>query len=86
MLNSADDGIIVEHRTDPATDAAFKRRLESQIRAGYGDQLRSLEVRVVGRNVVIHARSARFWQRRGLRRSIESLPTLSGYRSTIEVE
>jgi len=86
LPNTTDDGITVEPRTDPATDAAVKRRLEHQIRAGYGEQLRSLDVRVMGRNVVIRARVARFWQRRGVRRSLESLPTLSGYRTTIEVD
>lgn len=85
-LSDPDDAVIVEPRTDPAADAALKRRLENQIRSAFGEQLRSVEVRVVGRNVVIRARVARFWQRRNIRRSLESLPSLSGYRSTVEVE
>ncbi len=84
--NAADDGIVVEPRNDPATDAAIKRRLEHQIRAGYGDHLRSLEVRITGRTIVIHARVNRFWQRRNVRRGIESIPALAGYRMSIEVE
>jgi hypothetical protein len=80
------DDITVEPNTDPAADAALKRRLEYQIRTAYGDHLKTLEVRVVGRNVSIHARALRFWQRRGLRRSLESLPSLAGLRKTIEVE
>lgn len=81
-----DDAISVEPRSDPAADAALKRRLEKQIRNAYGDQIKSVEVRVVGRNVSIRGRASRFWQRRGLRRSLESLPSLSGYHAIIEVE
>jgi hypothetical protein len=81
-----DSAISVEPRSDPAADAALKRRLERQVREIGGDRLRSLEVRVVNRNVAIRARANHFWQRRGLRRSIESLPGLSGYRTSIDVD
>jgi hypothetical protein len=85
---SADSGttLTVEPRTDPAADAALKRRLEHQIRESFGDRLKSSDVRVVGREVFIKARVIRFWQRRSVRRSLETLPSLSGLRSTIDVE
>lgn len=83
---SPEEAITVEPRSDPAADAALKRRLESQLQAAYGDHLKSLEVRVVGRGVTVHARAARFWQRRALRRSLESFPALAGRRANIEVE
>jgi hypothetical protein len=81
-----DDAISVEPRTDPASDAALKRRLEHQIRTSLGDRVRFVEVRVVGRDVSVVARASRFWQRRSVRRSIESLPLLSGVRSRVEVD
>lgn len=82
----ADDSISVEPRSDPATDAALKRRLEHQIRQSLGDRVQTVEVRVVGREVTVRARATRFWQRRAVRRSIETLPSLSGFRPTIDVE
>ncbi|AGA26637.1 hypothetical protein Sinac_2325 [Singulisphaera acidiphila DSM 18658] len=80
------DSIKVEPRTDPASDAALKRRIEHQIRQTFGDRLREVEVRVVGREVTVRGRATRFWQRRGLQRSLESIPSLSGLRSTVEVD
>jgi len=44
-----------------------------------------IEVRVVGRNVAIRAEASRFWQRRSVKRTLESLPGLTGYRTTIDV-
>ncbi|SIO62029.1 hypothetical protein SAMN05444166_6926 [Singulisphaera sp. GP187] len=82
----ASDSIKVEPRTDPASDAALKRRIEHQIRQTFGDRLRDVEVRVVGREVTVRGRATRFWQRRGLQRSVESIPSLSGLRSTVEVD
>lgn len=76
----------VEPRIDPAADSALKRRLEAQIRAAVGPHLRDLDVRVIDRNVVIRARADRFWYRRTVRRSIESLPTLSGLRVKVDVD
>lgn len=77
--------ITVEPRTDPA-DAALKRRIERQIQETLGDRVRSVEVRVIGRDLTIHAKTARFWQRRNVRRTLESLPGLSGYHATVEVD
>jgi hypothetical protein len=79
------DPITVEPRTDPAVTAALKRRIENQVREAVGDRARSVEVRVVGRDVSIRAHVPRAWQRRGVRRALESLPALSGLRPTIEV-
>ncbi len=72
-------------KSDPAADAELKRRIERQVREAVGDRVRSVEVRVVGRNVAIRAEASRFWQRRSVRRTLESLPGLSGYRTTIDV-
>jgi hypothetical protein len=80
-----DDSIRVEPRTDPAADAALKRRIERQIREGLAGKLRMYEVGVVGREVVIRARPARFWQRRAIRRELEALPALNGTRARVEV-
>jgi hypothetical protein len=70
---------------DPATDLATKRRIEKQIRDALSDKLRSVEIRVTGRNVLVVAKPNRFWQKRGIRRTLESLPVLDGYRARIEV-
>lgn len=81
------DGVIsVEPRTDPAADAELKRRIEKQLRSAGGDRLRSMDVKVAGKKVVIKARANHFWQRRGLRRSIETIPALSGLKSQVDVE
>lgn len=82
----SDESVIIESKSDPAADAALKRRLERQIRQALGDRVRSVEVLVVDRRVVIQAKTARFWQRRAVRKSIEGLPDLVGYRSTIYVD
>ena len=80
------DRVRVEPRSDPATDAALKRRIERQITESLGSRVRAYEVRVVGRDVVIRARPARFWQRRAVRTTLESLPAISGYKATILVD
>lgn len=80
------DRVRVEPRTDPATDAALKRRIERQVTESLGSRVRAYEVRVVGRDIVIRARPARFWQRRAIRSTLESLPALSGYKATILVD
>ncbi len=77
--------ITVEPRSDPAADAAVKRRFEKQVQQAVGDRVRSVEIRVSGRSVVIRAQAARFWQRRGVRRSLETMPLPSGYRARVEM-
>jgi len=80
------DGVIaVEPRSDPAADAALKRRLEQQIHSSVGSHVRSFEVKVVDRDVTIHARVNRFWYRRSVHRTLESLPGLAGYQTHVEV-
>jgi hypothetical protein len=80
-----DSSITVEPRSDPAAEAAVKRRVEKQIQQTLGDRVRSVEVRVSGKAVVIRAQAARFWQRRAVRRSLESLQLPSGYRRQVEI-
>src|SRR5271157_3878768 len=77
--------ITVEPRSDPAAEAAAKRRIEKQVQQAVGDRVRSVEVRVSGRSVVIRAQAARFWQRWGVRRSLETIPLPSGYRARVEM-
>ena len=59
--------------------------MQKQIQQAVGDRVRSVEVRVSGRNVLIRAQAARFWQRRGVRRSLETLSMPSGYRARVEI-
>jgi hypothetical protein len=73
------------NRAEPSGDATAKRRIEQQIYSALGDKLRSVEVRVNGRNVLIVARPNRFWQKRSIRRTLETLPVLEGYRARIDV-
>jgi hypothetical protein len=77
--------ITVEPRSDPAAEAAIKRRIEKQVQEVVGDRVRSVEVRVAGRSVIIRAHATRFWQRRAVRRSLETMPLPSGYRSRVEM-
>jgi hypothetical protein len=77
--------ITVEPRSDPAAEAAIKRRIAKEIQQTVGDRARSVEIRVSGRTVLIRAQAARFWQRRSLRRSLETMPLPSGFRSKVEL-
>ena len=86
ILPPASDSVIkAEPRTDPAADAAIKRRIERQARDTIGDRARSIDVRVVGRDITIKAHGTRLFQRRTVRHLLEGLPALSGYRSVVEV-
>ena len=38
------------------------------------------------RRVHVQAKAARFWQRRSVRHTLESLPVLKGYQATIDVD
>ena len=82
---SPNSSITVEPRSDPAADAVVKRRVEKQIQQSLGDRVRSVEVRVSGRNSSSCAQAARFWQRRNLRRSLESLAPPAGYKVRVEI-
>jgi hypothetical protein len=77
--------ITVEPRSDPAAEAAVKRRIEKQIVQTLGDRVRSVEIRVAGRSVVLRAQASRFWQKRGVRRSLETMTVPSGYRLRVEM-
>jgi hypothetical protein len=74
--------------TEPeaVTDASVKRKIEKQIRDTLGDRVRSVEVRVSGRNILIVAQATRFWQKRTVRRALETLPALDGYRARIDLD
>ena len=80
------DEVVVEPKSDPAADAALKRRVEKQVVEALGDKVRNVEVLVVDRRVVVQARTTRFWQRRAVRRTIEGLPSLAGLRTTVHVD
>ncbi len=77
--------ITVEPRSDPKAEAAAKKRIEKQVQLAVGDRVRSVEIQVAGRSVVIRAQAARFWQRRSVRRSLETMPLPSGYRARVEM-
>ena len=77
--------VTVEPRIDPVDDEAIRKRVDRQIRENLGGALTSYEVRVVGREVTVHARAARFWQKRAVRNALEALPALKGYKARVEV-
>jgi hypothetical protein len=77
--------IKVEPRPDPAAEAAVKRRVGKQIEQSLGDRVRSVEISVTGRTVLIRAQVPRFWQRRSVRRSLEAISLPTGYRSKVEI-
>ncbi len=77
--------ITVEPRSDPAADAALKRRVERQVQEAVGSRVRFYEVRVVDRNVSIRVKPTRFWQRRNVRHTLETLPGLSGFHTRVDV-
>jgi hypothetical protein len=90
-LNAGDDraepgsSVTVEPGSDPAAEAVVKRRIEREIQQSLGARVSLVEVRVIGRNVLIKARASRFWQRWTVRRTLESVPIPSGYRSHVEM-
>ncbi len=77
--------VSIESKSDPAVDAAVKRRIEKAVKESLGDRASEVEVRVQGRNVLIRARASRFWHRRGVRRSLDSLQLPSGYHGRSEL-
>ena len=83
---NADSALRVEPRSDPAADAALKRRLETKVKEAVGERARDIEVRVVDRNIVVRARVDRFWNRRPVRRTIETMPALAGYKAKVEID
>jgi hypothetical protein len=87
-LNTQKSADQAKSKSDPKLepDAALRRRIEQQIRNTLGDKVQSVEVRVSGRNVLIAARATRFWQKRSVYRSIESIPALAGLRVRIQLD
>ncbi|APW59850.1 hypothetical protein [Paludisphaera borealis] len=83
--SNAKSAIRVESRSDPAAEAAVKRRVEQKIQEALGDHVNSVDVRVTGRTVAIRARASRFWYRRSVRRSLDTLQMPSGYRARVEL-
>ena len=77
--------ITVEPRSDPAAEAAAKKRIENHVQQAVGDRVRSVEIEVSGRTVIIRAQAYRFWQRRAVRRSLETMTLPSGYRARVEM-
>ena len=84
--NSPRSEIKVERRADPASETALRRRVDHQIRDQLGDRIADLDVRIAGKTIVIRARATRFWQKRNVRRTLETLPTISGYQTRIELD
>lgn len=72
-------------RPDPAAESTLKRLLEKRIGEVAGDRLKEFEVLVIDRRVIVRARVQRFWQRSAVRKAIESLHELTGYRATVDV-
>jgi hypothetical protein len=72
-------------RAKAATNADVKRQVERQIRETLGDKVQSVQVRVSGKNVLIVAKPAWFWQKRAVRRTLESLSVLDGYRVKVDL-
>jgi len=77
--------VTVEPPTDPASDEAIRKRVDRQVRDGLGTALKSYEIRVVGGEITVHARAARFWQKRAVRNALEGLPALKGTGARVEV-
>jgi hypothetical protein len=76
----------LDEPSDPAADAALRRRVEEQVRIAAGRHLRSLEVRVKDQRVAVRLHVDHFWNRKAIRRSVESLPALSGVRYSVDVD
>jgi len=72
-------------KPEAAADSTLRARIERQANMAVGDRARSIDVRVDGRRATVRARGVKFLQKRGVRKSLESLPALSGLRSTIDV-
>ena len=64
----------------------MKRRLETKIAQALGDKAHAIDVRVVDRSVTVKAKVDRFWNRRAVRKSIENLPALAGYKAKVEID
>jgi len=77
--------VVDDVKSEPMAESALRGRIEKQARSAVGDRARLIDVQVEGRSVTVQARGVKFLQKRAVRKSLESLPALSGLRSTIEV-
>lgn len=80
-----DDSKALDEPEERDPDAELQRRLETQIRNALGARVRSLDVQVKGRRVSVQAAPSRFWYKRGVRRTLETLPALAGFQTRIDV-
>jgi hypothetical protein len=74
-----------EDDPDPAVDTLLRRRIEAQIQSSLAGRVRDVSVRVSGKKVWVQARAVYFWQKRGVRRALETLPALAGLQSKVEL-
>jgi len=77
--------VVDDLRFEPSGESSLRARVERQAKVAVGDRARSIDVRIEGRSATVQARGVKFLQKRAVRKSLESLPALSGLRSTIEV-
>ncbi len=70
---------------EPTAEVALKRRIEHQAHLAVGDRARSIDVKLVGKSANVQARGVKLFQKRAVRKALESLPALSGLRTTIDV-
>ncbi len=75
-----------EIESETSSELVAKRRIEREIRDTLGDRVRYVDVRITGRNAVVTAQPSRFWLRRSVRHSLETLSSLEGYRARIEIK
>jgi PTS system nitrogen regulatory IIA component len=74
-----------EWRRRREAEEAVEARFDSLVRDVAGPMLRALKIHVSGRSVHLLAKASRSWNRRELRRRIESLTELSDFRTEIKV-
>ncbi|GIW86711.1 MAG: hypothetical protein KatS3mg108_1035 [Isosphaeraceae bacterium] len=70
---------------DNESDHLLERELRRAILTRLGRQVRAVDVRVRGEQISVHADVNFFWNRRPVRRAIESLPELAGYQLDISL-
>lgn len=73
-------------RSDPAADTALRQKVEAQADRALGRHVRDLDVRVMDQKVVIRAKADFFWNKRGIRKTLGTLPAIRGHEATIEVD
>ncbi len=74
-----------EQASEVIAEARLQQRIDKQVHDLVGDRARVIEVRVQGKTAVVRASGVKFYQKRAVRKSIESVPALTGMRTTIDV-